>query len=333
MADLNAISWFKKYQPKTIDEYVFENDDQKNQIISWIDNQFIPGNVLLYGNAGTGKSALAYLLINSIIKSKYDVEKVKDKGVSTIDELHNWCQKQPISSKQKIIYIEELDRASSQAFNSLKDGLMENYQKYVSFICTTNFLNRIEYPVQTRFNFKFNLSCSNIDGVCKRLAYILKAENIQFSESDIETFVNNNYQIGLRNMINLLQINHKNGTIDFNNIKGIKSDQEEQLVGLILTLLEQIRKEQNFNIKITMINLPLQTSIGPIYSNILELINYNMDINYQTVLLELFNKVKGLPYLTIIDKYIQNIEHKRYPNLHFISFIYEMIKCSIEVGI
>ena len=34
MADLSAISWFKKYQPKTVDEYVFENEDQKNQIMS-----------------------------------------------------------------------------------------------------------------------------------------------------------------------------------------------------------------------------------------------------------------------------------------------------------
>ena len=210
---------------------------------------------------------------------------------------------------------------------------MENYQKYVSFICTTNFLNRIEYPVQTRFNFKFNLSCSNIDGVYNRIVQILNAENVQFVETDLRTFVEGNHQIGLRNMINLLQINHKNGSIDFSNIKGVKSEQEEQLVELVLTLLEHIRKEQNFNIKITMINLPLQTSIGPIYSNILELINYNIDINYHTVLLELFNQIKGLPYLTIIDKYIQNIDSKRYPNLHFISFIYEMIKCSIEVGI
>lgn len=333
MADLNTLSWFKKYQPTTIDEYVFENEQQKSQITEWMENGILPGNLLLYGTAGTGKSALAHLLIRSIIKSKYDVEKVKDKGVAAIDELHNWCQKQPVSSKQKIVYIEELDRASIQAFNSLKDGLMENYQPHVAFICTTNFLNRIEYAVQTRFNFTFNLNCSNLAGIYTRLSDILTKENITYTVDELKAFIETNHSIGLRNMINLLQINRKSDIIDFENMRNIKSEQEEELVKIVLEILNKVRSESNFNIKITMANLPLQTPIAQLYSSLLELINYNNDINYNTVFLELFNKVHGLPYLTIIDKYIHEIEYKKFQNLHFIAFLYEMIKCCIETGI
>lgn len=332
MTALNSLSWFKKYQPTTVEEYVFENQEQKDQVLEWMKTGIIPGNVLLYGNAGTGKSALAHLLIRSIVKSQYDVEKVKDKSVAKIDELHNWCQKQPLSSKQKIIYIEEMDRASSAAFNSLKDGLMENYQPHVAIVATTNFLNRIEYAVQTRFNFRFNLNCSNLAGVYDRLSTILTAENVQFEMMDLKKFIEDNSTIGLRNMINLLQISCKDNAIDFSTMKSVKSEQEEQLVTLVLNIFKKLQETNNVNERILALNNPLNSSIAPLYSAILELINYNYDINYSTVFLELYDRSSFLPILVVVDRYLHSMETKRFQHIHFISFLYESIKCWLEMG-
>lgn len=332
MSNLNTLSWFKKYQPSTIEEYVFENEEQKTQVLEWMKNGVVPGNVLLYGNAGTGKSALAQLIIRTIVKSQYDVEKVKDKSVAKIDELHNWCQKQPITSKQKIIYIEEIDRASSAAFNSLKDGLMENYQPHVAIIATTNFLNRIEYAVQTRFNFRFNLNCSNMAGIYDRLSTILTTEQIPFDPMDLKGFIENNSTIGLRNMINLLQISCKDNMIDFANMKTVKSEQEEQIVNLVLEIFKILGTTNNINERIMALNTPLNSSIAPQYSAILEQVNFNFDINYSTIYLELFDRTRFLPLLVVIDKYLHESEHKRYQHLHFIAFIYDSIKCWLEMG-
>lgn len=328
---ISSISWFKKYQPKTLDEYVFESDDQKKEITSWIENGIIPGNVLMYGNAGTGKTALAQLIIRSIVKSNYDVQKIKDKGVATFDELHTWCQKQPISSKQKIVYIEEIDRASTAAFNSLKDGLMENYQPHVAFIATTNFINRIEYPVQTRFNFRFSLNCSNLAGIYDRLTTILEAEKIPYTPDEMKVFIENNVSIGLRNMINLLQVNFHDGKIDFANMKTIKSEQEESIIELVLELFNIIQTTNDINTKIMCTRLPLNSPIGTTYSKILEIINYNNDINYTTVYLELYEKLNYLPLKIIADQYVHESEYKRFQNVHFISFLYDSMKCIIEL--
>lgn len=328
---LTNISWFKKYQPKKIEEYVFENDDQKNQIVEWINNGTIPGNVLLYGNAGTGKSALAQLLIRSIIKSQYDVEKLKDKKVETIDSLHIWCQKQPVSSKQKIVYIEEMDRMSIQAFNSLKDGLMENYQPHVAFVATTNFLNRVEYAVQTRFNFRFNLNCSNLEGIFNRLSTILKSENIEFDDQDLKKFIESNSNIGLRNLINILQINCKNNTIDFNNIKTIKSEQEEIIIQKTLEIFKKVINNNNFNEKSMCYRLPLSSIIAEEYNTILETTNYNYDLNYTTIFIELFEKINLLPLKVITENYLNEIENKRYQNITFVSYLYKCIKCLIDL--
>lgn len=332
METINSIGWFRKYQPKTLDEYVFESEQQKNDIKSWIEGGAIPGNLLMYGNAGTGKTALAELIIRSIIKSQYDVQKIKDKSVSTFDELHNWCQKQPISSKQKIVYVEEIDRASSAAFNSLKDGLMEKYQPYVQFIATTNFLNRIEAPVQSRFNIKLNLTCSNLHGIWDRLCDILNAEQVKFVESDLQKFIESNHSIGLRNMINILQVNCHDGILDFTDMKMAKSEQEEVIINLILTLFNELNT-LNISQKIVAVKQPLDTPIAATYTKILEIINYNNDINYITIFTELFNKTNFLPLKVIIDNYLQECETKRYLNIHFISFLYKAMKCYVELTI
>ena len=330
---ISNISWFKKYQPKTLDEYVFESEEQRKEISSWIDNGIIPGNVLMYGNAGTGKTALAQLIIRSIVKSNYDVQKIKDKGVATFDELHTWCQKQPVSSKQKIVYIEEIDRASSAAFNSLKDGLMENYQPHVAFIATTNFINRIEYPVQTRFNFRFSLNCSNLAGIYDRLVTILTNENIPYEVEDLKVFIENNVSIGLRNMINLLQINYHDGKIDFANMKTVKSEQEETVIGLVVEIFKVLQSLNSVNEKLMCTRLPLNSAIATPYTKILEIINYNNDINYTTIFIELYSKIDYLPLKIIVDDYLHDSEHKRFQNIHFISFLYRFMNCIIELSI
>jgi len=50
--------WTEKYRPSTVADYVFTDDDQRQQIESWIREQSIP-HLLLSGRAGTGKTTLA----------------------------------------------------------------------------------------------------------------------------------------------------------------------------------------------------------------------------------------------------------------------------------
>ena len=58
--------WVEKYRPKTIDEYVFRDEQQKKQVQQWIKEKTIP-HLLFSGNAGIGKTTLAKLLFNEYV--------------------------------------------------------------------------------------------------------------------------------------------------------------------------------------------------------------------------------------------------------------------------
>jgi len=331
---LSSVSWFKKHQPKSIDDYVFETEEHKDLVKVWMENEIIPGNILLYGKAGTGKSSLAHLLLYQIIKSQYDLNQVKDKSVDNIDSLHIWCQKKPVKSKKKIIYIEEIDRCSSAAFNSLKDELMEKYQEHVSFICTTNHLNRIEHAVQTRFTFIFNLNSSNLAGTYDRLSNILQAENITFTTDGLKSYVENNIQIGLRDMINGLQVNVRNGTIDFTNLRIQKSEQEDEVIKNTLEIIKKLMECRNSKEKSIAYNMPMNSSvIGAQYAAILEVINYNNDLNYTSIYTEMVEKINYGPLIILIDRYLATLESRRFQHIHYIAFLNEVMSCLVELNI
>jgi DNA polymerase III gamma/tau subunit len=328
---INDTAWFYKYQPKTIDEYVFESEEQKNTINNWIETGRIPGNLLLYGPPGTGKTALSEILINSIIKDRNDLNKIKSRSVNAIDELTSWVVKQPVRSKCKIIYLEEFDKLSNQAMGQLKDGMMEKYQNHVSFIATTNYINKIDKAVLTRFNFKYNLLGQNTDAVYNRLSCILQNENVEFDSDRLKDYVTTYIAIGIRDLINNLQINCIDNKINFDNIKIEKSAQESDIVQCVIEIIEYLLRQNDINNKRIVILQPLRSEIAPQYSKIQEIINNNQDINYEFILEELNNQISFLPIKIIISKYINDIDYKRYPNMHFLACLTELIQCINEL--
>ena len=76
-----SISWFEFFRPQSIDEMVFSDEQQKTLVKSWFDAESIPGNILLTGPAGTGKTTLALILIKRIIKNQADYCRIKSRSV------------------------------------------------------------------------------------------------------------------------------------------------------------------------------------------------------------------------------------------------------------
>lgn len=327
-------SWFIKYAPQTVDDYVFESEDQKIKVGNWIKDSFIPGNVILYGPAGTGKSALSEILIRSIVKSQHDLNAVIDLGVKNIDELTPWLEKRPSKSRQKVVYLEEFDRLSPQAANSLKNRKMEKYQSTCTFICTTNYFNRIEHALQTRFTHQFNMNNPNKEGVAYRLQQILAAEGVSFDLEQLKDFVNKNISMGLRDLINTLQVNTVNGQIDLSRVVLQKSEQEEQVVTLSKGILFQIAQMKDVNDKKLCIVNPMNSNIAQQYSELVQIVQYNQNINYMNVFLRLDEELHFLPFKQHLNKYISELENKRLmPHIHYLAFIYECMRTVVELNI
>lgn len=326
------ISWFERYRPQTIDEMVFSDDQQKRLVKSWIDSETIPGNILLTGPAGTGKSTLALILIKTIIKNQADYLRVKTRSVSDVDEkIVPFVQKKPVSSKCKVVYIEEIDRTSRPFQAQLKEDLLEKYQEYVSFICCTNHPRRVDSALRTRFTFQIEFKSDNIDGVKKRLEYILQQNQAKYELSELNEFVEKNYKSGLRDLINVLQVSFisNSGVINFKNIDQ-NLNIEDNIISSIHQMIEKIMSTTDPTARKICLSTPFSSIIAKEYSSFVTLCHNNFDINYDNIFERLYETTKFLPLQVIIGKYSEDIDLKKYPNIHLVSCFYEMMKCCLE---
>lgn len=328
------ISWYEKYRPKSIEDFVFNNDEQRRLVEHWIQQEKIDGNVLFSGAAGTGKTTLAIILIQHLVKSQNDLYRMQSRSVQEIDEqIRPFVVKRPVKSKSKIIYIEEIDRISKQGQTQLKEDLMEKYQEYVSFIACSNYPKRIDNALLTRFTYKLDFTSSNIDGIYNRLKFILDSENAKYDENDLRDYVQKSHKLGLRNLINNLQIAYIDNPskIDFSKIRQSISI-EDNVIQLFINIIGKVMKIADITERKLCLISPFNSQIAAEYQELVSITHNNYDINYNDILEKLYQSVRYLPLQIIIGRYSEDIDMKKYPHLHLISCLYECIKCVLEVN-
>lgn len=327
--NLKEISWYMKYQPKNISEYVFDNDEYKTLVEKWLIQEYIDGNLLMSGPAGTGKTALTEILVKALIKHEYDLKVIKSRSVNQIDELYSWCQIQSIGSKKKIVYIEEFDKLSSTAHTTLKDSILEKFQDNVTFICNTNYINKIDPAILSRFNYKFILK-GNKEESFNRIVDILTKENIHYNERLLKDFVNINYKKGLRNLITSIQIGSVSGVLNLQ--ETILDSLEDEIIKLTLDIYKIAFNANKIELKKIILVDPINSLISKEYSSLIEIIQFNNDIDWNKVFLELEQGINFLPVKVLISKYFETFENKKLPYLHYISFLYESMKIVMEIS-
>jgi DNA polymerase III delta prime subunit len=209
--------WIEKYRPKTIDGYVFVDDNQRQQVEAWIRDKSIP-NLLFSGSPGTGKTTLGKMLINELGVDEFDVlyanGSKEGRKIEWVDKLISFCQTMPYGTF-KVVFIDEADYLNPNSVQPAMRNLMEDYSHSVRFILTCNYPNKIIPPLHSRLQQLHILKTDHTEFTA-RAATVLVTENIEFDIDTLDSYVRATYP-DLRKCLQLLQQNSQAGVLNVPN--------------------------------------------------------------------------------------------------------------------
>ena len=205
--------WTERYRPKTVDEYVFVDQKQRQQVEAWIRDKSIP-HLMFSGSAGTGKTTLAKILIRAMGIEEYDVMwangSKEARKIEWVDKLINFCQTMPFGDV-KVVMIDEADFMNPQSVQPALRNLMEDYSETVRFILTCNYPNKIIPAIHSRCQ-GFHIARTDQTEFTARVAQVLLAENVEFDLDVLDSYVRATYP-DLRKCLNLVQPNSVSGKL------------------------------------------------------------------------------------------------------------------------
>ena len=198
--------WTEKYRPRTITDYVFRDDAQRQQVQSWIDSRAIP-HLLFSGAPGVGKTTLAKILIAELGIDDYDVLEInasRENSVDTIrDKITGFVQTMPFGAF-KVVLLDEADYISPNGQAALR-GVMETYHASARFILTCNYPNRVIPALHSRCQ-GFHIERVDVTEFTARMATVLVTEAVEFDLDTLDTYVKATYP-DLRKCLNMCQMN------------------------------------------------------------------------------------------------------------------------------
>ena len=204
--------WTEKYRPGTVEDYVFRDAAQRQQVQAWIDEGSIP-HLLFSGAPGVGKTTLAKILLNQLEIDAYDILEInasRENSVDTIrDKITGFVQTMPFG-KFKVVLLDEADYISPNGQAALR-GVMETYHSSARFILTCNYPNRIIPAIHSRCQ-GFHIDRTDIVEFTARVANVLVLENCDFELETLDTYVKATYP-DLRKCLNTVQMNSQGGRL------------------------------------------------------------------------------------------------------------------------
>lgn len=205
--------WELKYRPKSIDDYVFQNEKHRSIVEKFISEASIP-HLLLNGHRGTGKTSLAVVLKNELGIDDSDFIVINASDENNVDTIRNKI-KNFIStiaySDFKLVFLDEADYLTHSAQAILRN-MMEEYADNARFILSCNKGNKIIPEIKSRC-FELLFKKIDKDDILEKLASILKKEKIRVPSVELlETYVDLAYP-DMRKAIQLIQSNVKDGQL------------------------------------------------------------------------------------------------------------------------
>jgi len=220
--------WVEKYRPDSLEGYI-GNEYILEKIKIYIENNDVP-HLLLHGDAGTGKTTLAKIIVGGIDCDYMYINASDERGIDTLrDKIRGFSASVGFKT-WKIVILDESDYLTRDAQAALRN-LMETFSKSTRFILTCNYPEKIIPPIQSRCQL-FEIIPPSKKEVAKRLNDILMGEGIQFQMQDLAPIVNSGYP-DIRRVINSAQRQVIDGKLVIDKQSTIELTYAEKIIDIL----------------------------------------------------------------------------------------------------
>lgn len=198
--------WCEKYRPKTLDEYVWRDANQRLKVEEWIADGALP-HLMLSGAPGTGKTSLAWLMLLMLGIPKGDIlfipasreRRIEDIQSKIINFVSTWALG---PTGIKYVLLDEADAISPLAQKMLRTE-METYADVCRFVMTCNYPDKIIPAVKSRCQ-GFHFEALDQEQYLSRLMFVLTNEGVQFDDDGLMKLYSATYP-DMRKCIGLAQ--------------------------------------------------------------------------------------------------------------------------------
>jgi DNA polymerase III delta prime subunit len=226
--EVNNTLWTEHYRPRVLKDYV-GNEHLKTKVADYLESGDVP-HLLFYGKAGTGKTTLAKLIVNSIDCDHIIINASDENNVDTVRTKVKGFASTIGFRNSKIVILDEFDYMTPNAQAILRN-LMETFSKHCRFILTCNYVEKVIDPIQSRCQ-TFQIVPPTKKDVAVQISQILGKENIKFELKDLVPIIDASYPDS-RKIIKTCQLNSSKGElkVDVSNI--LSSDIKIKVVDLL----------------------------------------------------------------------------------------------------
>lgn len=226
--EVNNSLWVEKYRPQKLDEYV-GNEHLKTKVADYLQSGDVP-HLLFFGKAGTGKTTLAKLIVNSIDCDHIIINASDENNVDTVRNKVKGFASTIGFRNSKIVILDEFDYMTPNAQAILRN-LMETFSRHCRFILTCNYVEKVIAPIRSRTQ-EFQIVPPTKKDVAIQVSQILGKEGVRFEPKDLVPIIDASYP-DIRKIINTCQLNSSKGIlkVDVSNI--LSSDIKIKIVDIL----------------------------------------------------------------------------------------------------